>query len=547
MSIRVRCPKCDAAYNIADEKKGKSIRCAKCQTVFRAAAPEPDDDDDETEAQPAPKPAAAKKPAPNGGIAAGKPRRPVDDDDDEAPKAKKPARRARDEENDDDEAERPAKKKSGVGGCLIGCGVLALVLLLGVGGAAIYGFYWLKGKAGELADEGQARLKKLNDDLKKEQERIEKENKAKQAGQPGRKDVLKDGPKDRPPTTDGLAKDGSKTGPPMADSFPKIIPTRLPPGPFTWQTFNSGPPANFVAQFPGKPGVNIGSSTPGEGYGSVSVEDTQGTQFAVVWKDWGRIHPGKSPRELLDLVVMKSHGRYALMKMPLILAAGQTGFEFVTEKDLTNQPRNRTERTYAVGSRVYRVYVESPCGVKAPADAATRFLTAFRVSDPATTGGPKTPKTPIDPPPAGVTLAKLTLAEPMGWNGKYLAATNEWFFTRPVTTTGRKTSNTLRIKASGDTGTLEDYQAKVALPGFMGPKIYKFFVTASEPLPDGFVIRVRSERTVPTKSKLPSTGIGVVVVRNVGGVRLIAIAASLANEEIRNEAIAALRSARLGP
>lgn len=36
MSTRVRCPHCHAAYHVADEHRGKALRCARCQKTFRA-------------------------------------------------------------------------------------------------------------------------------------------------------------------------------------------------------------------------------------------------------------------------------------------------------------------------------------------------------------------------------------------------------------------------------------------------------------------------------------------------------------------------------
>lgn len=527
--FRIRCPKCETAYNIADEKKGKSIRCSKCQEVFRAEPP--DADDDETAVQPASKATASKKPASNSGAAASKPRRSVDEDDDETPSTKKSARRARDE--DDDDAERPAKKKSGAGRYLIGCGALALVLLVGCSGAAIYGFYWLKNKAGELADQGQAHLKKVADDLKKNQDLAK--NQDKRIEQPSGKDMSKGGSKDRPPTKDGPA---------------KKVPPKLPPGPITWSTYNAGQPANFVIQFPGKPFENSINSKPGEVSGEASVHFTDGTRYVVSWKDWGKVYPDKTPQQLLDLVVMQQSGRHAMLRLPIIVPAGQSCLEFKAQKDSSDQPRNRAERAFAVNGWVYEIYIDSPADVKPPANAVTHFLTAFRYTGPTVTGGPKSPsnppKTPSDPPPAGGRLAKLTFAEPMGWGGRYLAGTDEWIFTRPISSAGRTVSNTIRVKASNDAKTLEEFKVKIGSPGFPGPKTYRYTVTTSDPLPDGFVIHYRYERKSPTKSKLPATGIGIVVVRNVGSVRLVFIAAGISSETIRDEAITAIRSARLG-
>jgi len=88
--IQFKCPKCQAAIKVGDDKAGTVVPCPGCKVKLRAPA--------------AKAPPAKKKPVEEPEEVA-----PMDDDEDEAPRKKKKPARARDE--DDDEDDRPKKGK----------------------------------------------------------------------------------------------------------------------------------------------------------------------------------------------------------------------------------------------------------------------------------------------------------------------------------------------------------------------------------------------------------------------------------------------------
>src|SRR5579871_5621481 len=95
MPIRVVCPNCQTSNSVADEQRGKKVRCRECDEPIRV----PDDDEE--------------------GVF------------DAKGKSVPPSRRGRSSDDEDEDTPRPAKK--GKGGCL-------LVALLVGGGVAVLGF-----------------------------------------------------------------------------------------------------------------------------------------------------------------------------------------------------------------------------------------------------------------------------------------------------------------------------------------------------------------------------------------------------------------------
>jgi S1-C subfamily serine protease len=126
------CPHCDAAFNVADDLRGKKVRCRECEKPVPVVAAKPrkaDPDDDEREER----------------LQSKKPQKPVPasarrrDDDDEARPVRRKAQRY---DDDGDEDKRPAagkgKKKSAmplivggiVGGVVVVGGVVGLIIWL---------------------------------------------------------------------------------------------------------------------------------------------------------------------------------------------------------------------------------------------------------------------------------------------------------------------------------------------------------------------------------------------------------------------------------
>jgi predicted Zn finger-like uncharacterized protein len=121
MSVVIQCPACDTQLKAADDKRGKQIRCPKCQEVFRvpsassAAKRRHPDDDDDTNARFSDKPV--------------RPRRPRDeDDDDDSGIRRRPQRSRRDDDDFDDEPRARRKTSSALPWILAGSGAGVLLL-----------------------------------------------------------------------------------------------------------------------------------------------------------------------------------------------------------------------------------------------------------------------------------------------------------------------------------------------------------------------------------------------------------------------------------
>lgn len=113
MSIAITCPGCSASYQLAESMRGKKARCKSCSTVFvvREKTIAPDRDEDEERIQDSPRPAKRVV-------------RYEEDEDDERPL---PRRRPRRKQSD-----------SALVPLLIAGGIVAVVLIVGLGGVAIW-------------------------------------------------------------------------------------------------------------------------------------------------------------------------------------------------------------------------------------------------------------------------------------------------------------------------------------------------------------------------------------------------------------------------
>jgi predicted Zn finger-like uncharacterized protein len=124
----MQCPSCDTQLRVGEDKRGKQIRCPKCQEVFRVpAGPAPgkkrrlDDEDDEAEARFADRPVRP-------------PRSRDDDDEEEIPRRARRSRRDADDRGDDDYEDEPRPRRREKKGSALpwilagsGAGVLAVV------------------------------------------------------------------------------------------------------------------------------------------------------------------------------------------------------------------------------------------------------------------------------------------------------------------------------------------------------------------------------------------------------------------------------------
>jgi len=129
MPIHAVCPECRSAYDLAEEQRGKKVRCKKCATVFVVGAA----------AQPPREETVREVEAVRGRAEHSSPKNVVP----VAPRRSS----ARDDEDDDREARRrpaPRKKSGGLGPVLLigGLAVIALVVIVG-GVGLIFGLRWL--------------------------------------------------------------------------------------------------------------------------------------------------------------------------------------------------------------------------------------------------------------------------------------------------------------------------------------------------------------------------------------------------------------------
>ncbi|MBX9579488.1 MAG: zinc-ribbon domain-containing protein, partial [Gemmataceae bacterium] len=154
MPVPIKCPGCQAAFDVPDHLAGKKIRCTSCKAEVAVPAGKVAAATGSAERKPVPvaskPPAAAARPA-NGKPAARASVVLDDDDDDDRPRKAKPADakpvkaaavRAVADDDDDDADDRPARRKPGKGKAKAkdnGYGMLYLIGGAVVGIAAIAG------------------------------------------------------------------------------------------------------------------------------------------------------------------------------------------------------------------------------------------------------------------------------------------------------------------------------------------------------------------------------------------------------------------------
>jgi hypothetical protein len=150
---------------------------------------------------------------------------------------------------------------------------------------------------------------------------------------------------------------------------------------------------------------------------------------------------------------------------------------------------------------------------------------------------------PAAPPKGG--LAELQLAVPGGWQANYNKFLSAWTVTKPPPTP-RSDAELLRIEeCPADARTAADYAARlkekdflfVDLPGWVE-------VGKKEELPDGFVIKGVVYK--PSNPKSPPT-LGLVVVREVAGLKVRCFSANLRGEKSRDEVLEMFKGATFGP
>jgi hypothetical protein len=153
---------------------------------------------------------------------------------------------------------------------------------------------------------------------------------------------------------------------------------------------------------------------------------------------------------------------------------------------------------------------------------------------------------PTGPPKGGV--AELQLKVPAGWDArynKYLGGVGGWIVTKPPPT-ARSEGEEARIEeCPADTRTPSDYAAHLKEKDFLNVDLPGWVeVGQAEDLPDGFVIK-GAVKKYPDKKTPPL--LGVVAVRDLGGLKVRCFSAGLRSEKSRDELLEMFKGATFGP
>jgi hypothetical protein len=158
--------------------------------------------------------------------------------------------------------------------------------------------------------------------------------------------------------------------------------------------------------------------------------------------------------------------------------------------------------------------------------------------------GPPAP--PPSPPPAPPKhrLAELELAVPGGWKANYNKFLPGWVVTKSPPTE-RSEAEELRIEeCPTDARTPSDYAAHLKEKDFLNVDVPGWVeVGQTEDLPDGFVIKGVVKKF--GNPKTPPT-LGLIAVRNVGGLKVRCFSANLRSEKSREEVLEMFKGATFG-
>jgi hypothetical protein len=153
---------------------------------------------------------------------------------------------------------------------------------------------------------------------------------------------------------------------------------------------------------------------------------------------------------------------------------------------------------------------------------------------------------PTTPPKGG--LAELQLAVPTGWNAhynKFLGGVGGWLVTKPPPT-ARSEGEEARIEeCPADARTPSDYAAHLKEKDFLNIDLPGWAeVGQAEDLPDGFVIK-GAVKKYPDKKTPPL--LGLVAVRDIGGLKVRCFSAGLRSEKSRDDVLEMFKGATFGP
>jgi hypothetical protein len=159
---------------------------------------------------------------------------------------------------------------------------------------------------------------------------------------------------------------------------------------------------------------------------------------------------------------------------------------------------------------------------------------------------PSPPAPPIGPPTAAAAdMSKLQATLPAGWKADYNKFLQAWDFTRCTPgPNGLNESNRLTVMEEADPLPLDVFAEKLKEKDFLNIDQLWTEFTEKGKLPDGWYI----EGVVTNyRDKNEKPHLGLVVVRDVAGVKLRCKSTDLRIEDLRKEALELCRSLKLGP
>jgi hypothetical protein len=329
------------------------------------------------------------------------------------------------------------------------------------------------------------------------------------------------------------APDTDKTEPPPAPPRPPDTGSKPPPvgpAPVAWKDYTS-PDGRFAVRFPARPETT--ARRDGQGHPTQTFTAPLGrASFTVLTTDYPT--PEQARQALDRLAETPPEGTRAARDVAL---DGRPGKEFLCDEVKAGAAWTTAHRAVAAGGRLYQLIASSPREGHDPAPFAN-FLDSFAVldkSEPPPAGG----KPPVKPARG---LDALEVKRPVGWTASYNKFLG-WTFARGPVASGPFDPDHLRVEeAPGDARDAETYAARLLEKDFLDANYVFTEITEKGKLPDGFLIKgvVGS-----TRSKREKPRLGLVMVREVGGVRLMAAAFHLRDEPAREEAVEMFRGARL--
>jgi hypothetical protein len=370
------------------------------------------------------------------------------------------------------------------------------------------------------------------------------------------------GPVTQAPPTDALPPEGlapqrwdtARSETPSPPTAPAARPAAVapPPAVVQWQDVASAD-GRFAIRFPGKPVTTSKRDGPRETQSFTVVLGNPMSACTLLVMDLDSESP-PSARMILDS--MAARPPVGIKDKKDINIDNFPGIEFICEETRENRTWTTVQRVYVVRDRTYQLIATMTRDSYDPAFAA-RFLDSLTIVEKAepeliappevvVSAEPVRPPVAMTPEEALKALARLEVKLPEGWQGDYNKFRG-WTFTRTAPGLDGKEEHRIDVRLFDDPGAdVEGYAAKLKQRDFLDfdPDHYFAQITDTQKRPDGFVITgvVKSSTGVKEKPRL-----GLVMVRDLGGVKLRCASTQLYSDAVRQEAIELFQSARIGP